>query len=899
MLLLYRLTMLSALAQTTWTGNAGPDWATPGNWNTGVVPTATSDVVIPVVGSANYPTIGAGTAALTKSVEVQTGATLTLAGSATMTVSGYSNTTAQTFYNLGSVYNSGQLILNSPGSPYIFINKGIFDNKIGAEIRIDNINGSKGLQNNTTGIFTNAGQIVIGEHSANPSWSISLENTGIFNNSQDGAIRLTGASATELYNTAGRFTNTGSIHTGTSGIKNGAGIDNSATFENKSGGYIEIIRGNNGILNFGTFTNEARIIVGGPDFLGSNGIANNATFSNLAGEILIKKYTLYGLFNSSGTFTNAARLVIGAEYEVVFGLWNASGTIRNTSCASLSLAAYLRNEATLTNEGLMTVSSTNSLHYNTAPAVFTNAGILAYPQGNPIPNVTNTSSSLLALPLSTTCGLTASPALTVGGSNTLVVGTTWYQNESLTTAAGSYDAGINTFTASNLSADGSYPLYFKVTDPANGSCTLTVPTSITVKAPPVAAISPTSATLTCANPSVTLTASGGSSYRWSTEATTAAISATVANTYSVTVTGANGCTATASRTVQGGANTAPQIATITTGTNPQVITAAFALNASVSDADNNLTSAGIAWGDGTSSSVAVGSGGGMLSATHSYTATGVYRISVTVTDACGASATQPFEYAVVYDPTGGFVTGGGWIDSPTGAYLANPSLTGKANFGFVAKYQKGATVPDGNTEFQFKAGNLNFKSTVYQWLVVAGAKAQFKGYGTINGAGSYGFMLTAVDGSLNGGGGTDKFRIKIWQNNTESAVVYDNNLGGSNDANPTTALGGGSIVIHDGKNKREGFGLEVLLSAEAVLFRNYPNPVEGRTTFEFLLPQGGTYSLDLQDLRGLPVRRLQSGQAPAGEVQQVTWVVGPTPSGVYLGRLITEQGVKTVKVLVK
>ena len=65
---------------------------------------------------------------------------------------------------------------------------------------------------------------------------------------------------------------------------------------------------------------------------------------------------------------------------------------------------------------------------------------------------------------------------------------------------------------------------------------------------------------------------------------------------------------------------------------------------------------------------------------------------------------------VVYDPNAGFVTGGGWIQSPAGAHAADPALTGKANFGFVAKYQKGANVPNGNTEFQFQAGNLNFKA---------------------------------------------------------------------------------------------------------------------------------------------------------------------------------------------
>ena len=123
-------------------------------------------------------------------------------------------------------------------------------------------------------------------------------------------------------------------------------------------------------------------------------------------------------------------------------------------------------------------------------------------------------------------------------------------------------------------------------------------------------------------------------------------------------------------------------------------------------------------------------------------------------------------------------------------------MTGKANFGFVSKYQKGATVPTGETEFQFKVANLNFHSTSYDWLVISGAKAQYKGLGTINGTGNYGFMLTAIDGQINGGGGTDKFRIKIWDKNNGDAVVYDNMLGAADSDNPTTVLGGGSIVIH-------------------------------------------------------------------------------------------------------
>ncbi len=125
-------------------------------------------------------------------------------------------------------------------------------------------------------------------------------------------------------------------------------------------------------------------------------------------------------------------------------------------------------------------------------------------------------------------------------------------------------------------------------------------------------------------------------------------------------------------------------------------------------------------------------------------------------------------------------------------------LEGKANFGFVSKYKKGAEVPTGNTEFQFKAGNLNFHSSTYQWLVVAGHKAQFKGTGTINGAGNYGFMLTAIDEKLTPSTDVDIFRIKIWDMDNNDSIVYDNQMGDADNSDPTCAISGGSIVIHKG-----------------------------------------------------------------------------------------------------
>ena len=191
-----------------------------------------------------------------------------------------------------------------------------------------------------------------------------------------------------------------------------------------------------------------------------------------------------------------------------------------------------------------------------------------------------------------------------------------------------------------------------------------------------------------------------------------------------------------------------------------------------------------------------------VSATYAFPQAGVYRVSLTIRDqACNSASTDvvgPDELAamvVVYDPNGGFVTGGGWITSLPGAYATDPALTGKASFGFVSKYERGANVPTGNTEFKFRLASFDFRSTSYDWLVVGGAKAQYKGWGTVNEAVGYRFLLTAWDGERPGGGGLDGFRIKIWSDAT-GEVVYDNVMGAGDTSDATTALGGGSVTIH-------------------------------------------------------------------------------------------------------
>lgn len=73
------------------------------------------------------------------------------------------------------------------------------------------------------------------------------------------------------------------------------------------------------------------------------------------------------------------------------------------------------------------------------------------------------------------------------------------------------------------------------------------------------------------------------------------------------------------------------------------------------------------------------------------------------------------------------------------------------------------------------------------------ARARYKGHGTINGQGDYGFMITVIDGQRSGG--ADRFRIRIWDRQSDT-IVYDNHPSAPEDEDPTTEIGGGSIIIH-------------------------------------------------------------------------------------------------------
>jgi len=150
--------------------------------------------------------------------------------------------------------------------------------------------------------------------------------------------------------------------------------------------------------------------------------------------------------------------------------------------------------------------------------------------------------------------------------------------------------------------------------------------------------------------------------------------------------------------------------------------------------------------------------------------------------ACPGLATQAI--LVVFNPEGGFVTGGGWILPANDGKNTHPD--NRANFGFNAKY-KGDGVT-GNLEFRCSDGYIDLKSSSIEQLVItAGRIAQFKGQASVNGQDGYQFFVKVVDNGEPGS--NDTFEIQIWAPGVDPAGSPSERFAG--------VLEGGNIQVHN------------------------------------------------------------------------------------------------------
>jgi len=79
----------------------------------------------------------------------------------------------------------------------------------------------------------------------------------------------------------------------------------------------------------------------------------------------------------------------------------------------------------------------------------------------------------------------------------------------------------------------------------------------------------------------------------------------------------------------------------------------------------------------------------------------------------------------------------------------------------------------------------------------------------------------------------------------------------------------------------------------------YPTPFDDRTTIEFRLLKTENYVVNLYDMKGVLVKQLKAGTGVAGELNSVEVEGRELAEGMYLARIVSGSGAKTVKLILK
>jgi hypothetical protein len=290
------------------------------------------------------------------------------------------------------------------------------------------------------------------------------------------------------------------------------------------------------------------------------------------------------------------------------------------------------------------------------------------------------------------------PTISAGGATTFCAGGSVTLTASAAPAGWTYVwSNFATTQSINVTAGGTYSVhYYRPGCDAPQS----TPVTVTVNPLPAATITPSGPTTFCAGGSVTLTASAGTSYLWSTGAITPSINVTSSGDYSVTVTNAAGCSAAS----------APMNVTVNANPSTPVITAGGPTTFCAGGSVTLTAPAGFTylWSTGAT--------------TQSINATASDNYTVTVTNASGCSAVSAPKNVTVNPATTisqhpQNIT----IPKGTGTTLTvTASGSGTLTYQWYKGTSPSTTTPvAGATSSSYSTGNLT-KGTYKYWVRVTG-----------------------------------------------------------------------------------------------------------------------------------------------------------------------------------
>jgi len=413
--------------------------------------------------------------------------------------------------------------------------------------------------------------------------------------------------------------------------------------------------------------------------------SSTGAFEVCSGENLDLKapngYAGYQWFDGGTAISGAAdsSLTVSSAGTYTVQITTAEGCVGLSSGASVIVNA-LPNA---------TISSTTSLSFCDGDSVVLSAPAgMSYnwSTGATTQSITASTSGQLGLTVTDANGCQAAatpvqitsynlPNLAITAPN----GTSICQGQSATLSASpgfasySWSSGISTIS-NIVTAAGTYT----VTGTTADGCTATASETVTVNTPPVATITNSGNSTLCSGDSTTLTAPAGmSSYLWSDGSTTQSITTPNAGNYAVTVTNADGCSATSAAV----AITTSNISTPTiTASGSTSICSGSSVTLSVPTGYASYT-----WSDGsTTNSI-------------SPNATGNYSVTVTNADGCSTTTTAtsvtvntPPTASITSTGTGSICTGASeTLSGPTGMssyqwYLGGNAISGATSSSYTA-----------------------------------------------------------------------------------------------------------------------------------------------------------------------------------------------------------------------
>jgi len=451
-----------------WIGATNTDWNTPSNWCSGIVPTASTNVVIPAGG--NQPVIGA--AALCNSLTINSGATLVITGSNTLTVSGNWANNGTFTANTGTVIFNGaaqtvgtgpynNLTLSGSGvktitgvtvngilsmegtastsaAPTYGSNATLQYNKAGAFTAgpewIANFSATGGILITNTGTITlNSAEVLNAPMTINSGASFSMStflltlNSNLINNGgtvsgtgTTGGVTIAGTATQSI----GSFTTTGTVSmTKTAGTATLTGNINGGSLTiNGSGGTLTLDNGTALTHTFtGAWTQTAGTLNCNLSTLTVSTITNTGgTFNSNTGTVVFTgTATIPNLNYYNLSFTGTTTKIFGTGVTIsVANNWNVSSPATMTTTAGATVTGSISGTGAISmGSGTITLGGdfTNTGTFTCGTGTVNYNGVTQQVMGNTYYNLTLSNSGVKTTASAT---VTVNNNLTIAGSAT-------------------------------------------------------------------------------------------------------------------------------------------------------------------------------------------------------------------------------------------------------------------------------------------------------------------------------------------------------------------------------------------------------------------------------------------------------------------------------------------------